>query len=1001
MYLSRNNSIILKQQSQTRERIEIPPQKFGQILIFWLVVVVIPLLTGKIISILYLENIFSQELRIQEARIADDLQHFSQALHIETYLEHHLQSIDHEMQAWLLRAGKKRSLEKILSWWQDKFKQKFGFQPLIAFTASNKNEFFAAHDPTMIEKWGGYLGKAAARIIVKGLFRQAKKGGDPSEEIFWQLLKSVFGSDFSREIKNNCLNSTFSTRLGGRRLFLYYCLFDGDEHASSARAGLVFAFTEDQVRQTDHLKWAGDYLMPPGFSRKIVAKSAGFSLGNQFADGILAGYLPVPIRALRISSHVGNSLLQKGIENGFFLKKPAEYLFLKVTADMRPQLKKLNLIKFLVSFTILLLAFISLHSLRLYAIQGRIHLNIRSKLFLGIFLATVLPALGFFILASRYFDFYQSLNFSLSLDSAKQHLQLLELRMRNHEQLRQHQFVSFVQELRRISGAGRQKLEKKLDSHLNRLYHGCFLARSDGLIIDKRPLEKALKSRDKQKLKMLTDLFKAQSLRVFKARKILFGDYFDKLSSTPHGRQLMAMGDLFSPPDLDNFCLQDGDYHKTEKDQKDIYLFSTFNLIPGPRDAGKDEKWAFVGFIQDVGKITEEFLRQHAAQSDFLVKREGKMLLNTAIFRIHPEKNGNFRIGETWPKNFAHDPEMLLAADRLNQGKEQDSWISWQKIPIIYAVRKLDKVPFIAVVQGVVDLSHAGSLPLILSILAIYLLTLITIISLVNSSLFLKPMNALLEATALVNEGDYRQIAYQDSHELGELVSRFNRMSVGLIERQRLERFVSSEAARTIEDEILHQREHEGERTEVAVAFVHVREFEKYCEQLAPDDLIALLNSYFAAMEPVIQRNLGVIDKYIGDAIMVVFSCPQQPGDAVQNACTAAIEMLQRQSELGCELERAKLPRIGLGIGVARGEVIRGKIGAESGRKDFTVIGDVVNLAARLESLSRQCSEPTIIVSARVLEDCKDSFTFEKFGEIAIKGKAKKQHVYRLCGRRR
>jgi adenylate cyclase len=234
---------------------------------------------------------------------------------------------------------------------------------------------------------------------------------------------------------------------------------------------------------------------------------------------------------------------------------------------------------------------------------------------------------------------------------------------------------------------------------------------------------------------------------------------------------------------------------------------------------------------------------------------------------------------------------------------------------------------------------------------------------------------------------------------LAQVVARFNEMTIGMQERQKLERFVSEEATRTIENEILLQREHAGERMRAAIVFVHIRGFDELCETLDPDQLIACLNLYFAAMEPIIRQNHGVIDKYIGDAIMVVFA-DSEAGPAVlsANACAAALAMLDCQAELALQLRAENLPRIEIGVGVAIGEVIRGKIGAELGRKDFTVIGDVVNLAARLESLSRNQPTPSAMVSADIASECRFAFSFEKCGETAIKGKKDKQLVYRLIG---
>jgi adenylate cyclase len=112
----------------------------------------------------------------------------------------------------------------------------------------------------------------------------------------------------------------------------------------------------------------------------------------------------------------------------------------------------------------------------------------------------------------------------------------------------------------------------------------------------------------------------------------------------------------------------------------------------------------------------------------------------------------------------------------------------------------------------------------------------------------------------------------------------------------------------------------------------------------------------------------------------------------------AALGLIEALHELNQTLAERQIEPIVIGVGISYGEMIRGKIGALTGRKDFTIIGDTVNFAARLESISHVRSTASIMVSKDFARLCESEFKFEAFGKIAIKGKQRKQQVFELCG---
>jgi len=178
-----------------------------------------------------------------------------------------------------------------------------------------------------------------------------------------------------------------------------------------------------------------------------------------------------------------------------------------------------------------------------------------------------------------------------------------------------------------------------------------------------------------------------------------------------------------------------------------------------------------------------------------------------------------------------------------------------------------------------------------------------------------------------------------------------------------------------------------GERKEVVVLFSDIRDFTACCEESPPEDIVARLNEYFQEMVEAIGEHGGVVDKFIGDAVMAVFGGVLELDDPGVAAVKAAKGMRQRLARLNEQWKREDRPGFENGIGLHFGEVIQGSIGAER-RKDFTVIGDAVNIASRLEGLTRKTGHAIIVseaLHARLPEVMQSTCT--KLGSFPLKGR--------------
>jgi len=185
-----------------------------------------------------------------------------------------------------------------------------------------------------------------------------------------------------------------------------------------------------------------------------------------------------------------------------------------------------------------------------------------------------------------------------------------------------------------------------------------------------------------------------------------------------------------------------------------------------------------------------------------------------------------------------------------------------------------------------------------------------------------------------------------------------------------------------------------GEVKELTVMFSDVRGFTTISEGLTPDELVHLLNEYFNAMTNMLFSKLGTLDKYIGDAIMAFWGSPYPQNDHAFLACACALEMLATLEKLNQKWEAEGRKRISIGIGLNTGEVNVGNMGSDK-RLAWTVMGDNVNLASRLEGMTKQyrCS---VIISENTYRQVGSQFACRELDKILVKGKSQPVTIYEL-----
>ena len=189
-----------------------------------------------------------------------------------------------------------------------------------------------------------------------------------------------------------------------------------------------------------------------------------------------------------------------------------------------------------------------------------------------------------------------------------------------------------------------------------------------------------------------------------------------------------------------------------------------------------------------------------------------------------------------------------------------------------------------------------------------------------------------------------------------------------------------------------------GEKRNITIFFSDIRGFTPIAEKLNPEELVHLLNEYLDEMSSIIIKNNGLVDKYMGDAIMAFWGAPIDQPNHAELACSSSLEMITKLKELQKKWKKEGIPTFDIGIGLNSGDAIVGNMGS-SKRFDYTAMGDNVNLASRLEGLNKTYGS-NIIISENTYKIVKDKFKTKKLGTVKVKGKQKPIVIYELLSQK-
>jgi len=258
-------------------------------------------------------------------------------------------------------------------------------------------------------------------------------------------------------------------------------------------------------------------------------------------------------------------------------------------------------------------------------------------------------------------------------------------------------------------------------------------------------------------------------------------------------------------------------------------------------------------------------------------------------------------------------------------------------------------------------------------------------------------ISELSDAAIAVASGHLEtQVPITRKDEIGLLATNFNEMVKGLSDKEKMRNLLGKVVSPEIANKLLQDGvKLGGEEREVSVLFCDIQGFTHLSESQPATEVIKALNVFFSEVSDIVESHHGIIDKYIGDAVMAIFSAPLEDPNHAENAVRCGIELSRCSDKLNARLPQGMNAGYRFGIGIHSGSVVAGNIGSAN-RLNYTVIGDTVNIASRVEGQTRVFDTPLIVTEA-TMQRCK-GIEFVKLETVKLKGRKQAVKLYTVKG---
>lgn len=419
-----------------------------------------------------------------------------------------------------------------------------------------------------------------------------------------------------------------------------------------------------------------------------------------------------------------------------------------------------------------------------------------------------------------------------------------------------------------------------------------------------------------------------------------------------------------------------------------------------------DEMLAYVPETAKKQKFNNRFERRDAYQGELkkLVQTYNKKIVDKESGKTHTKKKyklikvNNFE-NPLFKKTFNEWEQIKKADEKNNDNRHNEAFVfnhdGNDYIGIITSFKEGSNQPWkVGIVVPEDDfLLEVKQNTYLIIIISIITLILSFIVALFIASRISKPLQTLVMETERIREFKLAEPAliqtpFKEMVHMGEA---FHNMELGL---KSFEKYVPSELVRVL---VQSNKEAKlgGDKKELTVFFSDIVGFTNISESLEPEDLVIALGEYLSEMSGIIEDNFGTVDKYIGDAIMAFWGAPKDVEDHAYFACKSAIESQKKLASLRYnKWKKQDKPLFEARIGLNTGPLIVGNMGSER-RMNYTVIGDTVNLASRLEGVNKFYNT-SILCSERTYQMVKDRIVCRKLDLVAVKGKKEAVGIYEI-----
>lgn len=968
---------------------QISPQKPSPAALgaFWLVLFMLPLLCMRVGFRYYADATYERHFN-EDARLLDnELVNFKNDLRLEKVIAARLKDAQPELASLLDSTQEEAELQRFLDEVKQLLLQKFSLPVALSAVISEKSGKFAAHGSERLN-----AGQRPLRIILGSLGVAAENLDTTQLKRFEQMQRAVFGPLSELPDQPEVLKTSFLNKNGSDKLFSMFMFLRAHD---KTRVKLFLAFAENDFSAKTLLQGAINN-SSPGTTRelRLLPTIPERPLLRQKNHLLSLAEVAEP-EFLRIGSHKGQSWFSQAIRAGFADRRTGKLPHLVVS---RLSGKNRAGLESFVNWSGLLMLIAGFWGLFLLKqVQAGVYPgnNVPQRFRLAILFTVIFPFV-FFILASLSFsESFNDAYLRSALQKMENRLQELEISLLGVERQNREQIHRKVAVLKGIRGERPSVIRDFLDTDMHRLYFGYSFLRNDGTMLERLPERSLVGKEDYKKFTIARELLFAQIINLFETAKVISAEGYEKFEKLPGYKSWRAYIPHLAVRDLNSFLKQDGSFYPTRQADSSHFLLSTHNLFP---DEAEEKNWASLILFSSTRGNVEKFLNEKLAEPGFFLGRLDEENLSCTVFRCLDDSMRLLDRQIAWPQEALKDRELLEAVYRVDAVRQNISWYTAQPDGVInlFAVKAIPQNLAVLVARS--QISTAGQrsslLLIVILLLCLYSMAIVFLVGRVLAWELINPLNLLLVGIEELNQSCYPQIVNKGTNEFSRLINQFNLLVKSLRQRKLLDRFISDELAETIALEGQTGRESEAEPVYRVVMFMNIRSFSQICDSIAPEATIRLLNLYFSALEPEIIRQGGQIDKYIGDAVMVSFSAEKCDGEPECRAFAAAEHCRKAVLDLKSKFAAENLPGVVPCIGLAAGRVIRGRIGDRKHRQDFTLIGDTVNLAARLEAQANKMVGAQILVSQTVFEKIKSKFEVKFLSEIQVKGKMETVKVY-------